>query len=169
LNNVFLLDVDGVLNSVPVWGQRDDVVACPWPSGWQTFRAEFYGTEYNITFAEDLTSELLDIHESSLAEVKWLTTWGQAANVHLAERFGFPHFEVLGEPRFDAEWWKFPLAKAAAEKADRVVWADDDLALDPVPLEWANAQEHLLPLIPDPFIGLTPDHIEEARAFLSLH
>jgi len=118
-------------------------------------------------FAEDLTRELLDIHESGLAEVKWLTTRGESANVHLAERFGFPHFEVVGEPSFDSEWWKFPLAQAAAEKADLVVWADDDIALDPAALRWANSQEHVMPLVPDPFVGLTPQNIEEAKAFLS--
>lgn len=167
MNNVFLLDVDGVVNSVPVWGQRDEISGCPWPGGWKTFRAEFHGHEYNITFAAELTSELLDIHQSGLAEVKWLTTWGKDANVHLAERFGFPHFEVVGEPQFGSEWWKLPLAKRVAEVAERVVWADDDLALDPVPLEWAGSEEHVLLLAPDPYVGLTPSNLAEARVFLS--
>ena len=167
LSNVFLLDVDGVINSVPVWGQDVEATECPWPSGWSTFRAEFHGTEYGITYAKDLTRELLDIHESGLAEVRWLTTWGKGANVHLAEWFGFPHFDVVGEPAFGSEWWKFPLAKAVASKADLLVWADDDLALDPIPLRWANEQEHVLPLAPDPYVGLTPANIDEARSFLS--
>lgn len=167
MSNVLLLDVDGVLNSVPVWGRQGEATGCPWPGGWRTFRAEFHGNEFSITFAEDLTRELLDIHESGLAEVKWLTTWGASANVHLAERFGFPHLEVVGEPAFDSGWWKFPLAKAAAEKADLVVWADDDLGDDPKALRWANSQEHVLPLIPDPYVGLTPEHIAQVRAFLS--
>lgn len=167
LSNVLLLDVDGVLNSVPVWGRQDETTGCPWPSGWRTFRAEFHGNEYDITFAEDLTRELLDIHQSGLAEVRWLTTWGGDANVHLAETFGFPHFEVVGEPAFGSEWWKFPLAKAVAEQADLVAWADDDLGLDLEALRWANSQEHVLPLIPDPYVGLTPEHIQAVRAFLS--
>jgi hypothetical protein len=169
MNNIFLLDVDGVLNSVPVWAQDGESTECPWPSGWQTFRAQFHGNEYDINFAEDLTRELLEIHESGLAEVKWLTTWGAGANVYLAKRFGFPHFEVVGEPGFATEWWKFPLAKGVAEAADLVVWADDDLAMDPAPLRWANEQPHVLPLAPDPYIGLTPEDIQQARAFLRRH
>jgi hypothetical protein len=169
MSSVILLDVDGVLNSVPVWGEQGESTECPWLGGWQTFRAEFHGNEYDIMFAEDLTRELLDIHESGLAEVKWLTTWGQGANVHLAERLGFPHFDVVAEPSFDSEWWKFPAAKAVADLTDLVVWADDDIALDPTALEWANSQEHVLPLIPEPYVGLTPSDIEEARAFLKQH
>ena len=165
--NVLLLDVDGVLNAVPVWStERYAQMPCPWPSGWESFDAEFGGTVYRITYAKDLMEELLDIHESGLAEVRWLTTWGAGANERLAEHFGFPQFHVCGEPEYEDRWWKFPLAQAEAEVHDLVVWADDDLAVVEPALRWAKDQPRVLPLVPDPYEGLTPAHIEQVREFL---
>lgn len=165
--NVLLLDVDGVLNAVPVWSEERHVrMPCPWPSGWESFDAEFEGTVYRITYAKDLMKELLDIHESGLAEVRWLTTWGAGANERLAEHFGFPQFHVCGEPTYDAGWWKHPLAKAAAEEFDLVVWADDDIIVVHDAMKWAQNHPRVLPLVPNPFEGLTPEHMKKARDIL---
>lgn len=162
--NLFLLDVDGVINAVPIWDPREPR-ECPWPGGWD----EFTAARYHITFAPDLTERLLRIHESGLAEVRWLTTWGQEANVHLAERFGFPHFEVVGEPPrmvLGREWWKLPLAQGVTMDADKTVWADDDLARSRTAQAWADKQANILTLVPDPYTGLTPDDLDKAERFL---
>lgn len=166
--NLFLLDVDGVVNAVPIWGPREPQ-KCPWPNGWETCVANFHGEAFNITFARDLTNALLDIHQSGLAEVRWLTTWENQANVHLAEHFGFPHFKVVGAPTYgDGGWWKFPLAKSLAETCKgTVVWADDDLRHDEPARTWATEADNVLTLIPHPRAGLTPDDIETARRLLA--
>jgi hypothetical protein len=165
LMNLLLLDVDGVLNACPIWDPTGADRDCPWPGGWKEFRAG----GYNIKFAPDLCDALLDIHDSGLAEVRWLTTWGHEANAQLAESFGFPHFQVVGVPPTWGEtqgWWKFPLAVAATALARRVVWADDDLPRSPEALAWAQSTFTVLPLTPEPFLGLTPADLEKAIGFL---
>jgi hypothetical protein len=164
--NLFLLDVDGVLNACPIWDPYGKDRDCPWPGGWETFQAG----RYQIKFAPDLCEALLRIHESGLAEVRWLTTWGQEANTQLAERFGFPQFRVVDTPPplGDAQgWWKYPLAVAAAASTERMVWADDDLPQSREAWGWAQTESKVLPVAPDHYTGLTPADIERAVAFLS--
>jgi hypothetical protein len=164
-NNLVLLDVDGVLNASPIWDPHSKEHGCPWPRGWRTFKAG----RYEMRFAPDLCDALLRIHESGLAEVRWLTTWGHDANAVLAAGFGFPRFEVVGSPPPIGEgegWWKYPLAVAAAVSAERVVWADDDLPQAREAWAWAQSEPGVLPLAPDHYTGLTPADIERATDFL---
>lgn len=166
--NLFLLDVDGVVNAVPIWGPREPD-ECPWPAGWESCVANFHDQAFTITFSRDLIEAVLDIHRSGLAEVRWLTTWEEQANLELAGRFGFPRFEVVGAPSYwDGSWWKFPLARAVAEAGEgKVVWADDDLSHEEAAHSWAVEARNVLPLVPHPHVGLTPDDIDKAKRFLT--
>jgi hypothetical protein len=51
------------------------------------------------------------------------------------------------------------------------VWIDDDLALFDGALDWLTGlpSDRVLPIIPDPTIGLTPAHLDVIDQFVTTH
>ena len=164
---ILLLDVDGVLNTA-----RADP-----PEGWA--RGTFNG--YVLTWDPTVTARLRALHESGRVEIQWLTTWTTDADRLLAEPMGLPRglktheredagpTGFLGEMRGLTGWWKLTAARAVAEAEPdrRIVWVDDDLAVQAADTgEWLAARPHVLVVAPDLFVGLTHDQLDEIEAWL---
>ncbi|MDP9460508.1 MAG: hypothetical protein M3Q22_09745 [Actinomycetota bacterium] len=66
-------------------------------------------------------------------------------------------------------WWKLDLARpvAEAEPDRRIVWIDDDLAVQAADIgEWLAAHPHVLVVAPDLFVRLTHEQLDEIEAWL---
>ena len=164
---ILLLDVDGVLNTA-----RADP-----PDGWA--QGTFNG--YVLTWDPTVTARLRELHESGRVEIQWLTTWTTDADRLLAEPMGLPR-GLVTHARADAAptrfagvfggrsgWWKLTAAQAVAhaEPDRRIVWIDDDLAVQAADTgEWLGARPHVLVVAPDLFVGLTHDQLDEIEAWL---
>ena len=164
---ILLLDVDGVLNTA-----RADP-----PEGW--VQGTFNG--YVLTWDPTITARLRELHESGRVEIQWLTTWTTDADRLLAEPMGLPrglkvHAREGAAPTgflgaFDGRsgWWKLAAARgvAEAEPDRRIVWIDDDLAVQAADTgEWLAARPHVLVVAPDLFVGLTHDQLDAIEAWL---
>src|SRR4051794_16630036 len=164
---ILLLDVDGVLNAA-----RLDL-----PDGWQR------GTFNNFVLSWDptITARLRRLHESGRVEIQWLTTWTTNADLLLAEPMGLPRGLTTHAPDDAAPtgflgplggrsgWWKLAAARevAEAEPDRRIIWIDDDLALQAAETgEWLAAHAHVLVIARDLFVGLTHEQLDEIEAWL---
>ncbi len=164
---ILLLDVDGVLNAA-----RLDL-----PEGWR--RGTFNG--FVLSWDPTITARLRELHESGRVEIQWLTTWAGDADRLLAEPMGLPrglkvHARAdaaptgfLGSLRGQSGWWKLAMAGAVAEAEPdrRIIWVDDDLAVQAADTgEWLAAHPHVLVVAPDLFAGLTHAQLDEIEAWL---
>ena len=164
---ILLLDVDGVLNAA-----RADL-----PAGWE--RGTFNG--YVLTWDPTITARLRKLHESGRVEIQWLTTWTTDADRLLAEPMGLPR-GLVTHARADSapigfsgvfggrsSWWKLAAAQAVAESEPdrRIIWVDDDLAMQAADTgDWLAANPHVLVVAPDLFLGLTHAQLDEIEAWL---
>lgn len=183
-----LLDVDGVLNAVPRFGD---------PGAWTDCRsgeADAAGSRFRITWSPTVVDAVLAWRE--VADVRWLTTWGHDANVSLRRLVGLPELAVAGtydEPvdqggagaadlgagshaartpaapdPLTGRWWKFDVVReiVRADPSRRIVWLDDDLAGQDDIRIWMRREVICLLVAPEPSSGLTADHLESVDAFL---
>ncbi|MFD2094003.1 HAD domain-containing protein [Blastococcus deserti] len=164
---VLLLDVDGVLNAV----------CRELPEGWR--RGTFNG--YVLSWDPTVTARLREWHESGRVELQWLTTWTERADQLLAEPMGLPRglrthrregmlpTGFGGEWRGVSGWWKLAAARAVAEAEPgrRIVWIDDDLAVQAEDTsEWLAANGQVLVVAPDLVRGLTHAELDRVEAWL---
>ncbi|SFL38206.1 HAD domain-containing protein [Geodermatophilus ruber] len=164
---ILLLDVDGVLNAA-----RVDL-----PQGWK--RGTFNG--FVLSWDPTVTARLRELHESGRVEIQWLSTWAGDADRLLAEPMGLPRglkvhareeaapTGFLGVFGGQAGWRKLDLARAVAEAEPdrRIVWIDDDLAMQAADTGgWLAAHPHVLVVAPDLFVGLTHEQLDEIEAWL---
>ena len=164
---ILLLDVDGVLNAA-----RADL-----PAGWE--RGTFNG--YVLTWDPTITARLRALHESGRVEIQWLTTWTTDADRLLAEPMGLPR-GLVTHARADSapigfsgvfggrsSWWKLAAAQAVAESEPdrRIIWVDDDLAMQAADTgDWLAANPHVLVIAPELFVGLTHEQLDAIEAWL---
>ena len=164
---ILLLDVDGVLNAALL-----DL-----PEGWR--RGTFNG--FLLSWDPTVTDRLRGLHEAGRVEIQWLTTWAEKADELLAEPMGLPRglrvharegvasTGFTGQLRGASGWWKLAVARevARAEPGRRIVWIDDDLAVQAGDVvEWLGAHPHVLVVAPDLFVGLTHEQLDEVEAWL---
>ncbi|MGQ0842570.1 MAG: HAD domain-containing protein [Sporichthyaceae bacterium] len=184
---LWLLDVDGVLNAVT--GTPDRQVWDDWQSG----SAVADGVPWPIWFSPTVQRTVRRLHEEGLAEVRWLTTWGDNANgelrqlldlpalrvvgAHLAapapvDTFETSHGEAVAARTAAGEWWKLQALRELWEREGErpLVWTDDDLARFPAAGAWA--ERHVparLLLAPRRNLGLTPRLLAEVERFCERH
>lgn len=108
------------------------------------------------------------------AEVLWLTTWADRAQIHLEPLMGLPRLELAGRDDLDTpwRWWKHDVVTALWENDRRpFVWIDDDLPLFDDALDWVTslAPGQALAIAPDPAAGLTLEHLDLIRRFVASH
>jgi hypothetical protein len=130
---VWLLDVDGVLNAVS--SKPDGSV---WPrNAWLEGVAE----GWPIKAAEPVLRFVRDVHAAGVAEIRWHTTWQEAAQGELTQLLGFPDLPLQPCPEFHSgvnaaggsslgpgDWWKLPAAhRVLRDEGRRLLWTDDDL------------------------------------------
>jgi len=107
----------------------------------------------------------------------WLTTWRNDAPSMIAPELGIEgaeSWEVLhprdSEDMFDTRvrWWKLRAIMQHVEETrpDRVLWLDDDLAIDREAQEWVDGRSWVLGIAPRIELALTRDHLERAGAWL---
>lgn len=182
---IWLLDVDGVLNALPWASARwEKGVGATVESAWADL-TETRSTPdlhldpadgYHITYSPALMREIRKLHESGAVEVRWLTTWGSGANVHLNKQLGLPAFDVAGEPpetigytgQYSSRtWWKLGhVERIHAEEPHRpIIWTDDDLEHVDYAREWAHSLG-FLPLAPDETVGITPGDLQRIKEFI---
>lgn len=160
---VWFLDVDGVINAIPQRGEE-------WK--YESFRAKAYNGEFTITYAPELITFIKFIHESGIAEVRWLTTWGDEANTELCGKLGLPQFEVAGYRDYGDRWWKWvQLADWAEKNPDTpIIWTDDDIQFDSTARRWVDFESKTRPILalsPETTVGLTRDHVARIAKFAS--
>jgi len=117
-----------------------------------------------------LINDLLDTHE---LHPVWCTSWRHDANTHIAHRIGLRALDVIDLPRPDITtshphgylWKRDHVAQWAA--GDPLAWIDDDFTT--FDHEWAVRRTATtaptLLVQPDPCIGLTPQHLDQVRAW----
>ncbi|HVK20584.1 MAG TPA: hypothetical protein VM677_04420 [Actinokineospora sp.] len=161
---VWLLDVDGVLNATkPGWSQT--------PRQGTAFSG---GLGYRMRWAPALIEEITDLHQGSLVEIRWATTW--ADDIAQVERLmrlpRFPTaFSTLGaDPSV-----KSPERKAAAavkiveEECRPLIWTDDDA----IPLRGPLIERLTAIGVPTMFVrpdarhGLQPEDMDAIGEFLN--
>ena len=183
---LWLLDVDGVLNAVGPAPDDD--------TRWSTGSAIANERRWPIRWSPDVVAEVRRLHESGVAEVAWLTTWGDEANDSLGNLLDLPELRVAGtRPRpgelpavplrsaasthADATgaaaadesggWWKLDAVRAqiAAEPSRRLVWTDDDLVWVPEAVRGLRAFTDCLLIAPDPAVGLTLADVAQIESY----
>ena len=180
-----LLDVDGVLNAVPLRGRPR-----AWDD-WQAGHAVADGNRFPILWSPTVIAAVLSWRD--VAEVQWLTTWGYDANRSLRHLVGLPELTVAGT--YDAvpgagrpdegaahaavapaapdpltgRWWKFDVVRAlvAADPGRRLVWVDDDLAGEHDIRAWMERETDCLLVAPELTSGLVAADLEQVSTFLS--
>jgi hypothetical protein len=172
---VWLLDIDGVLNVL-----APGLPSAPWPAdAWErrVVRAPVPDRgelELPILTARPVLEFVTRVHEAG-AEIRWHSTWGDAAVTRLAPALGLPPIELAVAPQWADEaamWWKIPAARDVAESGRRLVWTDDQLALyrtDPLcagELAALDRWDGALLLSPGPRAGLGPDELDRVAEFL---
>lgn len=157
-----LLDVDGVLN--PAVRSH----------GYRRFRCSPNGITYKLWLNPGHGPLLRSLAADTHAELVWASYWCDQANEWISPRIGLPRlpFVPIPSPPLDAGvslgGWK---VRKVAEWAGAApfVWFEDEFDVPELLAEEAGRSgldEHLL--IPvDPFVGLTEEHLNLAREWLS--
>ena len=192
---LWLLDVDGVLNAVAlqpdyeVWTQwrrgvaRTDYRTRAWPIQWAPAVVEALCScracgrveiTWLTTWASDANDELATLLGMPLLPVAGAPprrVRPSPQSVAAGEASG-THAVVAGadaEDPLTGRWWKFDVVRRLAgdNPRRRLVWTDDDLAIEPEVMAWMRAHTSSLLIAPDPRHGLTPAHLQAIDQFLS--
>jgi len=177
--NIYL-DVDGVLNALPYDVEHFDT----WPS--TSWRSEIING-YVITWSTDLVYEINLLAAREDVTFKWLTTWCELAQQHIAPGLGLngAHlWELTNNTRSDdshfgswrpAErtWWKLAALQGDVEtfgEPEKMVWIDDDHGYYGSHYESWTASKvesgQLLVVQPRTNLGITPDDLERIKEFI---
>ncbi|WP_329103074.1 hypothetical protein OG792_25675 [Micromonospora sp. NBC_01699] len=179
---VWLLDIDGVVNAI---SRKPDRSA--WPRDqWVTGTASSAGADWPILAAQPVLDFIRTVHESGRAEVRWHTTWQHDAR-NLARLLRLPRFATQDSPEFGEReqllagaapvavhrgWWKYPAAERVVRDEGRpLVWTDDDATWELRAHDNGNELSRLAPTLivsPQTHLGLTPKHLRNIDAFLSI-
>lgn len=173
-------DIDGVFNAVlePQLPQIPQPEATGWLGEWKNsyvpvhhFEAlpENWGDKFHLCWSTELIQSLNELSETPSVEVVWATTWRNLAPTIFSPTTGVKGeaWRVLHAPWERIEqrspWWKHDLVMQdiAANPVEKFVWVDDDLAINPEAVEWAQSIPGSKVIIPSAFTGLTRAQWEE--------
>jgi hypothetical protein len=155
---VVLVDVDGVLNPI----ERGP--------GYRRHRATPDGITYRLWLNAAHGPMLRTLAADTGAELHWASFWRDSANDWIAPKVGLPQLPHVPIPPLPIEsgmtlgGWK---ARHVAEWAGRrpFVWFEDEPDAPAALLTEPGLGDHLLVPV-DPVVGLTDEHIEQARGWL---
>jgi hypothetical protein len=156
-----LVDVDGVLN--PATRSR---------IGFQRHRCSPNGITYRLWLNRDHGPMLRALAADTSAQLVWATYWCDQANEWISPRVGLPDLPFVPIPPrpFDSELslggWKVRHVVEWAKTTPFVWFEDEPDAAEYLAAEAGRLGDHLLIAV-DPHVGLTEEHIEEARSWLS--
>jgi HAD domain in Swiss Army Knife RNA repair proteins len=155
-----LLDVDGVLN----------------PAGSHAvgYRRQWVfpnGIAHRLLLNPGHGPMLLEMAEATGAELVWASYWRGRANTWIAPRIGLPSLRFVPIPTRARLWsrpspgpWK-ALHAAAWVGQTPFVWLEDDVNVAHCLAQAPGLGRHLVVRI-DPAVGLTAQHVAQARAWL---
>ena len=155
-----LIDVDGVLN--------------PRRSSTDEYRRQWAfpgGLAHRLLLNPRHGRMLTDLAEVTGAELVWATYWRGRANTWIAPRIGLPSLRFVSIP---TRLWLRPSSSLGLWKARHVaasigqtpfVWFEDDPSVPRHLAEQPGLGQHLVVAV-DPAVGLTHDHVEQARTWL---
>jgi hypothetical protein len=159
---VWLLDVDGVLNTVrPGWGgpPRRSLV---WSSA--------DNTSYAIRWAPALLDRVRALHDDGKVEIRWCTTWCPEAD-RLERLWRLPSLarslDADPMPR-GADCWPLKLDAALGVLAEgrRLIWTDDEALPAPGPdRDVLTTGGRALLIAPRPQRGLQPTDLDLIEKF----
>ena len=148
-----LLDVDGVLNPF----ERPH-------RGYRRHRCSPNGVTFRLWLNPAHGPSLLDLAESTGAELAWASYWCDNANEWISPRVGLPQLPFVPIPRFPGieegrtlGAWKARHVAAWAERRPFVWFEDEPDATECIAAEEGVA-DHLLVAV-DPLAGLTDDDL----------
>jgi hypothetical protein len=155
---IWFLDIDGIVNAagldLPPHLVRTDATTA--------------GTKWPIHYSPEVVAFINMVHRGGLAEVRWLTTWGQDARTSFAPAVGLDEF--FAYDMYDSEdWWKAEIVAASvADEKRPFVWTDDDITADDI--ERLTTFGHPAATIP-PITshGLVASDLLKVLQFLSTH
>ena len=172
LQPIWLLDIDGVINAAAEMAPRN-----VWPeSEWVGTEArDEHGRLFPLLAARPVLEFIRAVHESDRAEIRWHTTWQEAAN-NVADAFDLPHFPVQPAaewpPTPDLEvWWKLPATRRVVAEGRPVIWTDDDTSFHvsrPARAKLAG-RTPMLVISPNVRAGLSKRHLRRIESFLKQH
>ena len=159
------LDVDGVINaSSPQlgWIPVDDIESV------SEGIAVVGGQSYRIRWSPQLIQALLELD----VDIVWTTTWRDSAVLSLGPLVGLkPEYRVLhpisGVTTFPSIFWKEESIRAEQyNNPSPFIHFDDEIDF------WLADREAKmggLAISPDPNIGITAEHIQQAIAYIEAH
>lgn len=170
---VWFLDVDGVLNAITRKKAPDFMRGQATPTPSDPFK-------YTITWHPDIIRRINSLIDEGVVDVRWLTTWGSAANHELRELIGINELEVAGEPPLYAAggyvgpnsapggWWKFTVVRDFRENNPDtpIIWTDDDLRHEREASEWVTQDGNTLAVAPDERHALLMTDLDKIEAFV---
>lgn len=155
-----LLDVDGVLNPV----RRAH-------RGYRRYRASPQGVTYRLWLNAAHGQLLRRLTADTDTELVWATYWCENANDWIAPRLGLPRLPFVPIPQrpYDSElslgaWKARHVASWAGERP--FVWFEDEPDVTECLITEEGVGRHLLVPV-DPLVGLTEDHLDQARSWLA--
>lgn len=162
---VWFLDVDGVINAVTK--TPDDTI---WH--YQQSMVKSRSGYFPIAWSQDVVRFISFMQSAQLADVRWLTTWADDANLDLADQLGLPQLPVAGWPQHKTRWWKADVIKQWARENPDVpfIWTDDDLRWEENMLAWCEAEASTRPVLvlsPDTKVGLTNGDLDRVAKFVA--
>jgi HAD domain in Swiss Army Knife RNA repair proteins len=160
---IIAIDVDGVLNPDVNSRQRSRLW---YHHGWRrkALRIGAGGGPVQLIVNPEAGIWLQKLARDTGAELVWATRWNDLANEHVAPLIGLPKLPVIVTPPYPR-----PKAVAVTDYAAGrdLVWFDDE----PREIEIAQRlREHnqlFHGILTDPKVGLTIEHIDEAREWLA--
>ena len=161
LRPLLLLDVDGVLAPI---GRPQDETLGDWhrlPPG-------------PTWLPHAVVGELKALVATDLWEPMWLTSWQEEALL-VGEALGLPAWPAHGKgstPRWyevegGSDWWKERVVRSYLEVGRAVVWCEDGIPWQADPHLSQHYEDMLLPVAPDPGVGLTPGDFLRIRRWAS--
>lgn len=166
---ILLLDVDGVVNAI---SRRPPKTF--WPE-WVTTTANAGNADYPILASRAVLDFLTAVHERGLADVRWHTTWREAARSSLAPVLGLPDWPIAEAPEFEGNhggygshkfseqprWWKLAAAeRVLADTEVDLIWLDDDIDFEPgVRRSGLRGSTRVLAISPHSNVGLLRKHL----------
>lgn len=170
---VWLLDVDGVINAIARKGDKS-----VWPEeNWRSasisavldFDTNWF---FPILWSTDVIEFICSMAKK--VDIRWHTTWQEAASANLAPALGLPEFPVAEAPeykdrKYGTDWWKLGAAERVVFDEGRpLIWTDDELFFwlsNARRLELAYKSNSLF-IAPHQNIGLSLNNIKTIREFV---
>jgi hypothetical protein len=171
---VWLLDIDGVVNALSRAPVRGSFPCDRWIEIMVHTEMPGIGpASFPIRAARPVLDFVARVHASGAVEIRWHSTWREAAITDLAPALGLPDLPISVAPEWTdhhgiVPWWKQPAAERVLASGRHLVWTDDDIAVFRPDLAAFDGRDDALLIAPDRDRGLTQPELDAIDRFLGL-